>query len=62
MDAPCTPLSDTDVFNAVIGMSLADAIREGSEFMPQSRGWGDGNNSGCALTVAALALKGKGYK
>jgi hypothetical protein len=43
-------------------MTLADAIREGAEFMPQAIGWGDGINKGCALTVAALALKNKGYK
>lgn len=52
----------TDEFNAVIGMSLADAIREGAEFMPQTIGWGDGKNSGCALTVAALAIEKKGYR
>jgi hypothetical protein len=43
-------------------MTLADAIREGAEFMPQAMGWGDGVNSGCALTVAALAIEKKGYK
>lgn len=59
---PASPLSTQDEFNAVIGMTLADAIREGAEFMPQAMGWGDGVNSGCALTVAALAIEKKGYK
>lgn len=57
-----TPLDDNDIFDAVIGMSLADAIREGAEFMPQANGWGDGTTSGCALTVAALAVQNKGYR
>ena len=59
---PSEPLTASDEFDAVIGMTLADAIREGAEFMPQARGWGDGVKSGCALTVAALAIEKKGYK
>lgn len=59
---PASPLTASDEFDAVIGMTLADAIREGAEFMPQARGWGDGINKGCALTVAGLALEKKGYK
>lgn len=59
---PASPLTQEDEFNVVIGMTLADAIREGAEFMPQAMGWGDGVHSGCALTVAALALEKKGYK
>jgi hypothetical protein len=41
--------------------TLADAIREGSKVTKQEYGWGDGVNTACALTAAALAARARGY-
>lgn len=41
--------------------TLADAIREGSEDLEQSQGWGNGRDSGCALTAAAKGAIDRGY-
>ena len=50
-----------DEFDQVIGMKLSDLIREGSQTTRQVTGWGDGNNTACALTAAAKTLNEKGY-
>lgn len=41
--------------------TLADAIREGAGMTKQSRGWGDGIETACALTAAMTAAKARGY-
>lgn len=41
--------------------SLADALREGSGLVSQVRAaWGDGIETGCALTAAKVAAKARG--
>lgn len=54
-------LSDIDEFTNVIGMTLADCIREGAKTSNSTVGWGDGSNTACALTAAAITLNEKGY-
>lgn len=48
-------------FDNVVGFKLSDAIREGSQNMRQEYGWGDGVETGCALTAARVAIESKGY-
>lgn len=40
--------------------TLADAIREGSQFTEQAYAWGSGEQA-CALHAAALASKARGW-
>lgn len=55
------PNIDIDEFNQVIGMTLADAIRESSLVTDQVQGWGDMTNTACALSAAAMTMNAKGY-
>lgn len=48
-------------FDTAIGMTLADAIREGSRETAQAYGWGDGVEKACALTAAGIVIARKGY-
>lgn len=48
-------------FDSVIGMTLADAIRESSLITTQAEGWGDQQTSACALSAAAMTMNAKGY-
>lgn len=60
-----TPTPDVDIdvdeFTNVIGMTLADAIRESSAITTQAYGWGDHETTACALTAAAMTMNAKGY-
>ena len=49
-------------FDSAVGMTLADAIREGSKETAQTYGWGDGVETACALTAAGIVVKNKGYR
>lgn len=40
--------------------TLADAIREGSQFTTQAYNWGDGETA-CAMSAAVLAARARGY-
>lgn len=51
-----------DEFDSCIGMSLADAIREGCKDTVKEEGWGDGIETACALTAAGMTIKSKGYR
>lgn len=55
-------ISGFDEFDQVIGITLADAIREGSQTTTQVCGWGDMKTTGCAMTAAAKLLNEKGYE
>lgn len=59
------PASDPIIeieFDSVIGYKLSDAIRDGSkELEHEVGGWGDGVETGCALTAARVAIERKGY-
>lgn len=48
-------------FDTAIGMTLADAMREGSKETRQAYNWGDGVESACALTAAGIVIQRKGY-
>lgn len=50
-----------DEFDTVIGLTLADAIREGAKKTAQATGWGDGVETACALTAAGITVTEKGY-
>lgn len=39
--------------------SLADAVREGATVTTQTTGWGNGRETACALTAAALAARAR---
>lgn len=60
-DVPSSDTMDDVEFDAVIGYRLSDAIRDGGKTLCQDRGWGDGIETGCALTAARKALQEKGY-
>src|ERR1051326_7695177 len=51
----------SDVFAGVTEMKLSDLVREGSQLFPQEYGWGDGVNTGCALTAGYVAAQKAGY-
>ena len=40
---------------------LSDAIREGSKFTSQTTGWGDGQQTACAMSAAFIAGKARGF-
>ena len=46
-----------------MGLKLSDAIRQGATIVPNQEfgGWGDGVETGCALTVAKKYLTKVGY-
>lgn len=54
------PITEIE-FDNVVGFKLSDAIREGSKSTSQVYGWGDGVETGCALTAARIAVENKGY-
>lgn len=58
--SPSDPITEIE-FDNVVGFKLSDAIREGSKNLRQEYGWGDGIESGCALTAARVAIESKGY-
>jgi hypothetical protein len=58
-----TPAIDLpDEFDTCIGITLADAMREGSKETAQSQGWGNGVETACALTAAGIVIRNKGYR
>lgn len=54
------PPGDLD-FDTRVGMTLADAMREGSKETAQALGWGNGVETACALTAAGIVVNRKGY-
>lgn len=58
--SPPDPITEIE-FNNVIGFKLSDAIREGCKSTTQAYGWGDGVETGCALTAARVAIESMGY-
>jgi hypothetical protein len=60
VDAPTQAVPDE--FDSLIGITLADAIREGSKETAQAYGWGDGVENACALTAAGIVVRNKGYR
>jgi predicted hydrocarbon binding protein len=40
---------------------LSDAIREGSKYSKQSRGWGDGKETACAMSAGFMAARARGF-
>lgn len=56
-----TPTADLDELTQVGDLTLADAIRIGSQNTRHALGWGDGVHSACALTAAWIAAKEQGY-
>lgn len=48
-------------FDNVVGYKLSDAIRDGAKGLKQEYGWGDGVETGCALTAARVAVESRGY-
>lgn len=63
LDAPInTPVEALpDEFDSCIGITLADAMREGSKETAQAYNWGDGIETACALTAAGIVIKRKGF-
>lgn len=57
-----TPQALPDEFDTCIGLTLADAMREGSKETAQAYGWGDGVETACALTAAGIVVRNKGYR
>lgn len=57
-----TPQTLPDEFDTCIGLTLADAMREGSKETAQALGWGDGVETACALTAAGIVVRNKGYR
>lgn len=55
------PAIQINEFDQVIGMTLADAIRESSQITEQVQGWGDMSTTACALSAAAMTMNAKGY-
>lgn len=51
-----------DEFATCIGLTLADAMREGSKETAQTYGWGNGVETACALTAAGIVVRNKGYR
>lgn len=53
-------LADIEL-GVLTNFTLADAIRGGSKFTKQAHGWGDQQNSACALSAAAQYASSLGY-
>lgn len=53
-------VASDDQLNRMASYTLADAIREGSQFTNQTEGWGKGEQA-CALTAAYYSAKARGY-
>lgn len=58
--SPGDPITAIE-FDNVVGLKLSDAIRMGSQNLRQEYGWGDGVETGCALTAARVAIEQAGY-
>jgi len=60
IDEITTQLPSDEDMEKIGRYTLADAIREGSQFTEQANGWGSGEQA-CALHAAALSAKARGY-
>ncbi len=46
--------------NVTTKYTLADAIREGASVTRQAYNWGDGQETACALSAAAISARARG--
>lgn len=53
-------MGDTEL-KVATGLTLADAMRQSIDKVPQVQGWGDGVSGACALTTVRKTLMDEGY-